>query len=268
MRPRSETARIGLGTVAVVLCGLLGPATVAVAKAPHRAEEVWCGTSAASDWACGWRGASWAGRDALSIRTPRRLHRSTVVATAAGGSARVALGAEARCTVGTGKAASKVVTRPEEGVLLRQSSGDTSCGTPHRSGIKLCTATGCNVQLETEGVMLSSLFSEDATASDYVHEEVVHHRVRIVSCAGFVSVTSPGGFASGGATGANRYVIEIDDYTYTRESETTTETPTEVTVRAEAGAGAGSKIVQSAELPGRGPCKAKFVREEERRLQH
>jgi hypothetical protein len=268
MRRRNEAARIGLAIGVIVLCGLLGPATVAVAKAPHRTEGVWCGTSTASDWACGLRGASWAGRDPLAIRTPRRLHRSTIVSTATGGSARVELGAEARCTVGTRKAASTVVTRPEDGVLLRQSSGDTSCGTPRRSGITLCTATGCNVQLETEGVMLSSLLSEEATAFDYVHEAVTHHRVRIVSCAGFVSVTSPGGFASGGASGANRYVIEIDDYTYTRESETTTESPTGVTVKAEAEAGAGSKIVQSAELPGRGPCKAKFVREEERRLRN
>jgi hypothetical protein len=186
----------------------------------------------------------------------------------------VTLGTEARCTVGIGKAASKAVTRPEEGLLLRQVSGDTSCGTPHRSSLRLCTVTGCNVQLETEGVMLSTLFSEEATASDYAHEEVTHHRVRIVSCSGFISVTSPGGSASGGATGPNRFVIEIDDYTYVREAETTTETQTEtptgttttVTIAADAEAGAGSKVVQSVELPGRGACRAKYIREEERQL--
>jgi hypothetical protein len=70
-------------------------------------------------------------------------------------------------------------------------------------------------------------------------------------------------------------VIEIDDYSWSRESETTTETPSEsadgtttntVTTTAEASAGSGSKVVQSAEIPGRGPCKAKYVREEERDL--
>jgi hypothetical protein len=197
---------------------------------------------------------------------PRRLQGSATISTAEGGSARVSLDNEAHCTVGTGKAASKVVTRPEEGVLLRQSTGDTSCGTPRRSGIRLCSATGCNIQLESEGVVLSSLLSEEAVASDYVKERVTHHRVRIVSCSGFVSVESPGGFASGGASGANRYVIEIDDYTFDRESETTTESPEGVKVEANDESGAGSKIVQSAELPGRGPCKASFVREEERDL--
>jgi hypothetical protein len=186
----------------------------------------------------------------------------------------VSLGNEARCTVGVGKAASKVVTRPGDGLLLRQISGDTSCGTPHRAPVRLCTATGCNIQLETEGVVIASLFSEEATASDYTHEEVTHHRVRVVSCSGFISVSSPGGSASGGAIGPNRYVIEIDDYSFVRETETTTETQTEtptgtattVTVSADAEAGAGSKVVQSAELPGRGECRAKYVREEERQL--
>ena len=179
---------------------------------------------------------------------------------------------EAHCTVGTGRVASKVIARPESGVLLRQLSGDTSCGTPTRAGIELCSAAeaGCNIQLETEGVMLSSLFSAEATTSDFLHEEVVHHRVRVVSCSGFISVSSPGGSASGGATGPNRYVIEIDTYSYVKQSETTTESSnggtTEITVSAESSAGAGSKILQSAELPGRGPCKAKFIREEERRL--
>jgi hypothetical protein len=117
--------------------------------------------------------------------------------------------------------------------------------------------------------MLSSILSEEATVSDYLHEEVSHHRVRIVSCSGFISVSSPAGSASGGATGPNRYVIEIDEYSYVRQSETTTETSNgEVTVKAEAASGAGSEIVQSVELPGRGPCKAQFVREEERRLRH
>jgi hypothetical protein len=272
MRKRNEVASIGLMTVFVGLFGLFGHATVAMAKVPHRAEEAWCGSSTVSDWACARHGVSWLGNKMLSTRAPRRLRRSgLVVATAEGGSARVSLRSEAHCTVGTGEMASKVVARPESGVLLRQLSGDTSCGTPTRTGIELCTEVGCNIQLETEGVMLSSLLSEEATASDFVHEEVTHHRVRVVSCSGFISVSSPGGSASGGATGPNRYVIEIDSYSYVKQSETTTETSnegkTEVTATAEAEAGAGSKIVESAELPGRGPCKAKFVREEERGLQ-
>lgn len=272
MRKRSEAAPIGLVTMVIVLLGLFGPATVAMAKALHGADEAWCGNSTANDWACALHGVSWLDNKTLSIRMPRRLRRhGLIVATAEGGSARVSLRSEAQCTVGTGKVASKVVARPESGVLLRQLSGDTSCGTPTRTGIELCTEAGCNIQLETEGVMLSSLLSEEATASDSLHEEVIHHRVRVVSCSGFISISSPGGSASGGATGPNRYVIEIDSYSYVRQSETTTESSngqtTEVTVTAEATAGAGSKIVQSAELPGRGPCKARFVREEERGLQ-
>jgi hypothetical protein len=264
MQKRSEIAGIALGFPAIIILGPLGPMAVAMATAPNRAQDAWCGESIARDWACGRHGVSWLGQSPLLVRVPHRLSPSAVIATAQGGSARVALRAEADCTIGTGSQASKVVARPEAGVLLRQLSGETSCGTPHRSGLELCTETGCNIQLETEGVMLASLLSEEATASDYLHEQVVHHRVRIVSCSGFISVSSPGGFASGGATGSNRYVVEIDDYTYSRESETTTETPAGTTIQAEASSGAGSKIVQSTELPGRGPCKANFVREEER----
>ncbi|MFT3864076.1 MAG: hypothetical protein QM729_07380 [Solirubrobacterales bacterium] len=261
-----EAGRATRRIATVTLVGLLALTTVALAKQPHRAGNAWCGYSTAADWACGRHGVSWAGRDPLSIRTPRRLHGSATVATAEGGSARLTLGAEAHCTVGTGDAASRVVTRPETGVLLRQSSGDTSCGTPRRSEVELCTETGCNIQLEAEGVVLSSFRSEEATASEVVREEIMHHRVRIVSCSGFISVNSPGGSASGGANAQNRYVIEIDDYSFVRERENETVTPTEVTAEAEASAGAGSEIVQSAELPGRGACKAKFVREEERGL--
>jgi hypothetical protein len=254
----------------LVLLAMLIPTTTAMAIATHRAGETWCGISSTKDWACGRHGLSWAGSHRLSIRSPRLLPGSSVISTAEGGSARVTLGAEAQCTVGTGAAASKAVTRPTNGVLLQQESGGTSCGTPRRSGIKLCTKVGCNVQLETEGVMLADVLSEEATVSDYLHEEVFHHRVRIVACSGFISVSSPAGSASGGAAGSNRYVIEIDEYTYARQSETTTETShegtIEVTATAEATAGAGAKIVESAELPGRGPCKAKFVREEERKL--
>jgi hypothetical protein len=263
---------------AVALLGLFGSADVTMAHASHRGDELWCGDSSASDWVCARHGVSWLGNATLSIRRPRRMSRpGLIVATAEGGSARMSLRSEAHCTVGTGRVASKAVARPESGVLLRQLSGDTSCATPTSTGIELCTATesGCNVQLETRGVVLSSILSEEATASDYTHEEIVHHRLRVVSCSGFISVHSPGGSASGGATPPNRYVIEIDDYSWSRESETTTETPSEsadgtttntVTTTAEASAGSGSKVVQSAEIPGRGPCKAKYVREEERDL--
>jgi hypothetical protein len=267
MQTRTERATQCLAITAVGVIGLFGTVTVASAQAPPQTEAVWCGNSATSDWACARHGVSWLGNEALSIRTPQRLTRTgLVVATAAGSSARVSLRREAHCTVGTGKAASKVVARPGSGVLLRQVSGDTSCGTPTRSGIELCSEIGCNIELESEGVMLSSVLTEEATASDYLHEDFVHHRVRVISCSGFISVSSPGGSASGGATGPNRYVIEIDDYTYLKESETTVESPTGVTITAEGEAGAGSKIVQSVELPGRGPCKAQYIREEERQL--
>jgi len=277
MHQLSRATTGGLAIGAVALLGLLGSVPVATAHAPHRGERPWCGDSSAEDWACARHGVSWLGNATLSTQRPRRISRpGLIVATADGGSARVSLRREARCTVGIGKVASRAVARPESGVLLRQLSGDTSCATPTSAGMELCTESGCNVQLETEGVMLSSIFSEEATASDYTHEEVVHHRLRIVSCSGFISVQSSGGSASGGATPPNRYVIEIDDYSWSRESETTTETATTesadgtvektVTTSAEASAGSGSEIVQSVEVPGRGPCKAKYVREEERNL--
>jgi hypothetical protein len=277
MHQASSAKMGGLAIAVVVLFGMFNAVPVAIAHAPHRGGKPWCGNSSSTDWACARHGVSWLGSVALSTRRPQRMWRhDLIVATAEGGSARVSLRNEAQCTVGTGRLASKAVARPESGVLLRQLSGDTSCATPTHTDLELCTKSGCNVQLETEGVMLSSIFSEEATASDYTHEEVVHHRLRIVSCSGFVSVQSPGGSASGRATPPNRYVIEIDDYSWSRESETTTETTTTesadgtiektVTTQGEASAGSGSEIVQSVEVPGRGPCRAKYVREEERGL--
>ncbi len=280
---KNRSARTIPVLAVTLLLGLVTPVAGATAKAPNRLAEGWCGTSTASDWLCRWRGGASLNAVPLSSRVPLQLGRNSRVAAGAGSAARIALRGQAQCTVGTGKRTSEVVTRPGPGVLLRQLSGDTSCGTSRRSGIELCTALGCNTELEAEGVMIASILPEEtATASAVTSEETTHHRVRIVSCSGFVSVITPNGSASGGATGANRYVVEVDEYTSTTTTtsssasggtgESRVETPTGViVVIAEGGSAStstssGTSIVQNAELPGRGPCRAKYVSEEESEL--
>lgn len=251
-----------LGAVAAV-SGMLAFQGTLNANAKSQGSD-WCGWSIKADWACKWRGSTYLNNDPLLTWKPRQLHESTTVSTTRGGSTRVALRHQARCSVGTGDRESEIVTRPSPDVLLRQLRGNSICGTPHRVKIELCTLLGCHTQLRSQGVAIAQVMPEEATMST---TERFHHRIVIVSCSGFISVSADGQFASGGANTSSRFVIEVDESSFFLEDETRTETPTEVRVEANSEAGQEVKVVEIGELPGRGPCKARVVQEEERELQ-
>lgn len=251
-----------LGAV-TVLGGMLVMDGSADAAARAQAGSGWCGSSVLADWVCRWHGSAYLGDDVLSSWKPRQLQGSTTVATATASSARLSLRNQARCTVGAGDRSSEVVTRPSAGVLLRQLSGASICGTPHRVKAELCTLTGCHTQLRTQGVVLARVLPEEAIIST---TERLHHRIVIVSCSGFISVSAGGQFVSGSTQPGNRFVVEVDESTFFTTDETRTETPTEVSVEAHSEAGQEVKVVEIGELPGRGPCKVKVVQEEEREL--
>jgi hypothetical protein len=225
----------------------------------------WCGKSVKRDWVCRWHGSTVVNGSPLRRWKPRRLQRKrAIVSTGQRSSARLALRGQARCTVGD-RAPSEVVTRPGGNVLLRQLRGESLCSTRRRAGFELCGKRGCDTDLEIEGTAFALELPEEATSSQ---TESFHRRIRIVSCSGFISVRTAGQFASGGAKGRNRFVIEIDEYSYRTEDEVRVETPTEIRVEAQATAGEGVEVIEIGELPGRGPCKARFVREQERSIRN
>jgi hypothetical protein len=167
-----------------------------------------------------------------------------------------------------------VITRPRDGILLRQQLGDSACTTPHHPvSIELCAGGGaeCIARLRVEGTALARVFSPEVTAS---MTETVYRRMRIVSCSGQIRLRAGGQVAAGGARGRNRYVLEVVETSSRTESEATTvttEMPDGTTITTTSGAGSASSsaisIIEIGELPGRGPCNASIVSEGERTVE-
>jgi len=262
MQSRVRAPQAAMLSMAAVLSLIAMSGSAAAASRPWT-NSGWCGSSVEADWVCRWHGSTYLGNSPLSTWKALELQGSTTVATPAASTARLSLADQAHCTVGTGKRSSEVVTRPSVSVLLRQLSGASICATPRRVKTELCTRTGCHTQLRAQGVVVARVLPEEATVST---TEAFHRRIVIVSCSGFISVSAGGQFASGRTQPGNRFVVEVDESSFFTTDETRTETPTEVRVEAHSEAGEEVKVVEIGELPGRGPCKAKVVEEEEREL--
>jgi hypothetical protein len=269
----AATVAVAISLLAVSLCGG-GVAWAWSVPDSLIDSSKWCGHSLTRDWACGRQGSAFAGTVPLHFPAATRIAPGTQVSTEENASARVSLRNQARCTIGGGETSSEVITRPRDGILLRQQLGDSACATPqHPVWIELCAGGGgdCIPRLRVEGTALARVFSPEVTAS---LTETIYRRTRIVSCSGQIRLRAGEQVVAGGARGRNRYVLEVIETSSRTESQgttVTTETADGTTITATSGAGSASSsaisIIEIGELPGRGPCTASFVSEGERTVE-